>query len=84
MALAKRERPDLVLLDWVLPGLSGLEVAEALRVFATAPQLAGLVVTEFNPDRDRDGAYAAALVDTLAEAIGGPLSAVSATENWRR
>jgi arginase len=62
-------------------GLTLGEAAEALRIFAAAPQLAGLVVTEFNPDRDRDGTYAAALVETLAEAIGGPRSAPSAVGN---
>ncbi|MBW2536238.1 MAG: arginase family protein, partial [Deltaproteobacteria bacterium] len=62
-------------------GLTLGEAAEALSVFAAAPRFAGLVVTEFNPDRDRDGTYAAALVDTLAGAVGGPRAAESAPHN---
>src|SRR5919205_4021601 len=29
--IARRERPDLVFLDWTMPGLSGVEVCRALR-----------------------------------------------------
>ena len=29
--LARREKPDLIVLDWVLPGLTGIEIAQALR-----------------------------------------------------
>jgi two-component system, OmpR family, phosphate regulon response regulator PhoB len=31
LALARAEHPDLVLLDWSMPGRTGLEVAQALR-----------------------------------------------------
>jgi DNA-binding response OmpR family regulator len=29
--LARQEHPDVVVLDWMMPGLSGIEVATALR-----------------------------------------------------
>ena len=31
LALAKEEHPDLVVLDWTMPGMSGLEVMQAFR-----------------------------------------------------
>lgn len=51
------------------PGLSRPQVAEALRVFLNSPKSAGLVVTEFNTARDRDGNLAGQLVDLIREVI---------------
>lgn len=33
IALAKRERPDLILLDVILPGLDGVKTADGLKIF---------------------------------------------------
>ena len=37
MQLIEREQPDLVLLDWMLPGMSGLEMCKSLRETSTVP-----------------------------------------------
>ena len=37
MELIEREKPDLVLLDWMLPGISGLEMCKRLREISTIP-----------------------------------------------
>ena len=37
MELIEREKPDLVLLDWMLPGISGLEMCKHLRETSTIP-----------------------------------------------
>jgi len=37
MQLIERENPDLVLLDWMLPGMSGLEMCRRLRETSTIP-----------------------------------------------
>lgn len=50
-------------------GLTLPEASEALRMFRRSPSFAGLVVTEFNPDRDRDGS----LTDRLARTIAAVL-----------
>src|SRR5438046_2350494 len=38
LALIKEHRPDIVILDWMMPGLSGIEVCRAIR---EDPDLAG-------------------------------------------
>ena len=50
-------------------GLAYNEALDALRVFVSTPRFAGLVVTEFNPNRDPDGALARRLVDLIAQVI---------------
>ena len=37
MELINREKPDLVLLDWMLPGMSGIEMCKHLRETSTIP-----------------------------------------------
>src|SRR2546430_3146312 len=39
LAQAQAHRPDLLVLDWMMPGLSGLEVARRLRAAAGMPIL---------------------------------------------
>lgn len=37
MLLIEREKPDLVILDWMLPGLNGLEMCKRLRETSSIP-----------------------------------------------
>ncbi len=37
MILIEREKPDLVILDWMLPGLNGLEMCKRLRETSSIP-----------------------------------------------
>jgi DNA-binding response OmpR family regulator len=57
--LVERFRPDLILLDVMLPGASGLSVLEAVR---GAPESSGtpvLVISAFSAESDRRAALAA-------------------------
>ncbi len=54
-------------------GLSLSEVREALRVFASQPNLAAIEVAGYNPDLDPDGEAARRLVDLLVEALAARL-----------
>lgn len=54
-ALALADCPDLLILDWMMPGKSGIEVAEALRNepgFAAVPVIM-LTARAQNADRNR-------------------------------
>jgi CheY-like chemotaxis protein len=59
LAMARAHPPDVALLDWMMPGLSGIEVCRALRADPQlAPALVVIVTARVLPD-DRDEALAA-------------------------
>jgi len=51
-------------------GLSFDDAMAALSVFVGSPKFAGLVITEFNSDRDLDGSLARRLVKAISEIMG--------------
>lgn len=53
LAAARREKPSLVVLDLMLPGLSGLEVMEELRADSTTSRIAVLMLTARREESDR-------------------------------
>jgi arginase len=50
-------------------GLDWDQVVELVRPLAAAPNLLGLSVADFNPDRDTDGTHAAQVVEVLASLL---------------
>lgn len=54
LAAIRRDRPQVALLDWMMPGLDGLQVAEAVRA---DPEIAGtrLALMTARPDAERTG-----------------------------
>jgi DNA-binding response OmpR family regulator len=53
LGLALRERPDVILLDWRMPGQNGITTCRALRA---EPSLAGVriaMITALDDERDR-------------------------------
>jgi arginase family enzyme len=66
-----------------VPGSGGLafaEVRSALLEFVKNPNLLGLDVAQYNPDKDADGSGAKKLVDVLVEALTARLQAIGETE----
>jgi len=64
-----------------VPGSGGLPLADvraALSEFAKHKNLLGLVVAQYNPDKDPDGSGAKRLVDLLVEALSARLEAPAA------
>ena len=45
LELAKRQRPDLVILDWLMPGFDGMEVLKALRASAELTAIPVIMMT---------------------------------------
>jgi two-component system phosphate regulon response regulator PhoB len=52
-ALLKDSLPDLVLLDWMLPGVSGLSLAKQLRADARTRELPVIMVTARSDEADK-------------------------------
>jgi signal transduction histidine kinase len=53
LALARSERPDLLVLDWMMPGLTGIEVASALRQDAQTAAIPIIMLTAKGQDTDK-------------------------------
>jgi arginase len=66
-----------------VPGSGGLafaDVRSALMEFVKNPNLLGLDVAQYNPDKDTDGSGAKKLVDMLVEALSARLQAIAESE----
>jgi two-component system phosphate regulon response regulator PhoB len=53
MALITRELPDLILLDWMLPDLSGVELARRLRADSRTRNIPIIMLTARGEERDK-------------------------------
>jgi two-component system alkaline phosphatase synthesis response regulator PhoP len=54
LELARRERPDLIVLDVMMPRRTGLEVARALRLDPATATLPILMLTGLGEEKDRE------------------------------
>ncbi|HSD40591.1 MAG TPA: response regulator [Burkholderiales bacterium] len=71
LACVERRAPDLILLDVVMPGLSGLQVLRRLRADARFAVLPIVLVTALDPDVERVNGLEAGADDFLAKPING-------------
>jgi DNA-binding response OmpR family regulator len=53
LSMAGRLRPDLVILDWMMPGISGLDVLRALRSDPRTAQIPVIMVTAMGQEKHR-------------------------------
>lgn len=67
LALFSREKPNIILLDMRMPGMSGLEVLQSLRRFSTVPVI---VLTVTNNELDEVRALEAGADDYLVKPFG--------------
>ncbi|OIN92549.1 MAG: hypothetical protein AUJ20_07345 [Comamonadaceae bacterium CG1_02_60_18] len=66
LALAQQHQPDLVLLDIVMPGMSGLEVAKTLQTWPNPPKV--LFLTLHDNDSYRSAAKALGALGLVGKA----------------
>ena len=79
LELARRNPPDVALLDWMMPGISGLEVCRALRADPRTAAATIAIVTARSSAGDRDAALAAGADHYFAK----PFSPVELLETLR-
>jgi adenylate cyclase len=68
----EKERPDLVLLDVVMPGMSGYEVCQKIRANAAGGILPVVMVTALDPGQERIRGLEAGADDFLTKPINQP------------
>ena len=59
LAMARRHSPDLLILDWMMPGMSGIDVANALRNDPTTANIPIIMLTARAQQKDRQTGHAA-------------------------
>ena len=59
LELARREKPDLVLIDWMMPGMTGIEVMKALRSDPSTAKVPIIMLTAKGQEKDREQAFKA-------------------------
>jgi len=69
LALLEAERPDLVLLDVMMPGMSGYEVCAAIRANPAHAMLPVVLVTALDPDKERVKGLDAGADDFLSKPV---------------
>lgn len=79
LALARRHRPDVVILDMMMPGRSGLDVLRALRGDAALAGTPVIMLTARAQQADREAASAAGADRYLAKPFS-PLELISVVE----
>ncbi len=67
MSLVDDKIPDLILMDWMLPGISGLELSRSLRHFKKTRNIPILMLSARSEDEDRLKGFKAGVDDYMAK-----------------
>lgn len=67
LEVARSELPELIFLDWSMPGSSGIEVCRALRSDRRTAQIKVVMLTARSDDRDRVEALAEGADDYITK-----------------
>jgi DNA-binding response OmpR family regulator len=67
VAIAQTVRPDLVLLDWMMPRLNGLDAAAAIRADGDLADTRIILLTAKGQERDVERGFAAGVDDFIVK-----------------
>jgi CheY-like chemotaxis protein len=67
LAMARSVRPDVMVLDIIMPELTGWDVARALRAEAAGDQLVIIAVTALSDRSDRERSFASGCNDVIVK-----------------
>src|SRR3989442_5417559 len=70
--LLKERSPDLVILDWMLPGLSGIELCRRLRARPETKRLPIIMLTARGEESERLRGLATGADDYIVKPFSGP------------
>ena len=84
LQMAQRERPDLILLDIALPGLSGMEVCRRLRANPATAESPVLLLSGFVQARERREAAKAGAQGVIAKPFSPAALAARIEDALRR
>ena len=73
LELAREERPDLILLDVMMPGMSGYEVCAALKADPALAAIPVIFVTALNDTDDELEGFEAGAVDYITKPVSPPI-----------
>lgn len=73
LSLAQSERPQLILLDIMMPGLTGLETCIRLKQNPDTQNIPVIFVTALADDRDETEGFAAGCVDYITKPVSAPI-----------
>ena len=73
LALAQSEQPQLILLDIMMPGLTGLETCERLKQNPSTQDIPVVFVTALADDRDETEGFAMGCVDYITKPVSPPI-----------
>jgi DNA-binding response OmpR family regulator len=71
LAAALSQGPDLVILDWMMPGLSGVEVCRGMRADPRTTNVPVLMLTSKAQEADIDQAFTAGADDYMVKPFRG-------------
>jgi DNA-binding response OmpR family regulator len=71
LAAALARTPDLVILDWMMPGMSGIDVCRALRADPRTKDVPVLMLTSKAQEGDIDQAFTAGANDYMVKPFRG-------------